>query len=136
LADSLFGPEWGFDPTISMNGRITGHDGVFLVRSHHVHAYVEQFEPFALRHSVASGKMFPLEYVTFGDSKGVSRERVLIVPTKPVTDFLSNESPLTAPQAARFYVAVTRAEQSVAIVLDKPGKCSYPYWSPSAAHVA
>jgi DNA helicase II / ATP-dependent DNA helicase PcrA len=131
LADSLFGAEWGFGPTISMNARCTDHDGVFLVRSQDVKAYVDQFEPMALRYSAGSGKMLPLEYITFGNSKGLSRERVLIFPTQPISNFLSKGTTLTASQSARFYVAATRAEQSVAIILDKPGECSYPYWLPN-----
>ena len=132
LADSLFGPEWGFDCTISKNSRSTGHDGIFLIRPQHVEAYVEQFEPMALRHSLASGKQFALEYLTFGESKGLNRERILIAPTQPIAAFLSKETPLDPRQAARFYVAVTRAEQSVAIILENPGGSRYPYWQPGA----
>ena len=32
--------------------------------------------------------------------------------------------------AAKFYVAVTRAAQSVAIVVEKPGVSSLSYWEP------
>jgi hypothetical protein len=133
LADSLFGAEWGFDSTISNNNRSTGHDGVFLVAPEDVSSYVSRYRPLALRHNALSGKEFPLDYLTFGESKGLGQERVLIIPTAGITSFLTKGTPLTEPQAARFYVALTRAEQSVAIVLSRPNRaCQYPYWSQDA----
>ncbi|WP_440714240.1 UvrD-helicase domain-containing protein [Gordonia sp. FQ] len=131
LADSLFSPEWGFDKTQSRNNLSTTHDGVFLIRSADVDAYMAEFAPLPLRTSIASAKRFAyLPMMNFGEAKGMGRERVLIFPTGAIEKFLAKGTPLDDRQAAPFYVAITRAEQSVALVIDKPGICTYPYWSP------
>lgn len=130
LADSLFGDEWGFAPTVSQNVTTTGHDGVHLVRSTDVDAYVKCFAPLALRDSAASGRELVLEFMNFGQVKGLGRERVLILPTEAIRQFLTRGKALRASQAAAFYVALTRAEQSAAIILDEPRNCPYPYWEP------
>lgn len=131
LADSLFGEEWGFESTVSLNSRTTGHDGVFLVSPEHLDAYIETYSPLALRDSANSGRAYEtIEFVNIGKSKGLGRERVLICPTKAMATFIQKGTPLKAQQAADFYVAITRAEQSVAIILDKPGVASFPVWQP------
>lgn len=131
LADSLFGDEWGFDPTVSLNAKATSHDGIHLVRTGHIDAYVDRFDPLLLRHSVSSAKDHShLPFMNFGLSKGLGRERVLIYPTEPIKRFIREGRALTPSQAAPFYVAITRAEQSVALVVDDPGRSSFPYWAP------
>ena len=68
--------------------------------------------------------------MNFGASKGTGYERVLIVPTKAIQSFLFDGSELKPKSAARFYVAVTRAEQSVAIVLDRAPGQQTRRWQP------
>lgn len=131
FADSLFGPEWDFMPTVSNNNRTSGHDGVFLVKPENIDSYVAEYNPLALRHSSSTGKAWNhIDFMNIGESKGIGRERVLIYPTQAMGNFIQKGSPLEAQQAARFYVAVTRAEQSVAIVLKTPGLSNLPYWEP------
>ncbi len=69
-------------------------------------------------------------YVTVS-TVGMTYERVLIVPTGPIAKFIATGVHLEANSASSFYVAVTRARQSVAIVMDRPGKSTLPYWSPA-----
>jgi len=52
--------------------------------------------------------------------------RVRILRTGAIEAFIKNGKALTEPQAARFYVAVTRAHQSVAIVMSDAGRSLYP----------
>lgn len=131
LADSLFGDEWGFEPTVSRNTRTTGHDGIFLVRPCDVDAYVASYSPLALRDSVRSGKgLGHLNFMNFGEAKGLGRERVLIFPTGAIERFIQRGLVLKEQQAAHFYVAITRAEQSVAIILENGGQSPHPYWTP------
>lgn len=132
FADSLFGSEWGFDTSISLNTTTTPHDGIFLVRPEHVSAYTSKFNPLSLRNSENSGKSFAesLAFMNIRVAKGLSAERVLIHATGPMTDFLLKDKTLTSPQAARLYVAVTRAEQSAAFIIEKPRASRYPYWQP------
>lgn len=131
FSDTVFEATWEFPETTSENHEVTTHDGVFLVKKEHVSQYVEEFQPQCLRNSVRSGREFDLDYMNFGVSKGRTFNRVLIYPTEPIGKFISKGEFLLPLSAADFYVAVTRAEQSVAIVLDKPGASVLPYWSPT-----
>ncbi|MFD9666733.1 UvrD-helicase domain-containing protein [Rhodococcus sp. NPDC059968] len=131
FADSLFGDDWGFAPTVSLNDRVTGHDGIFLVARNQVDSYMERYAPLPLRYSAGSGKRFEhLDFRTFGEVKGLGREHVLIYPTGAIMKFVEQGTALAQQQAARFYVAVTRAEQSVGIIVDKPVRSTYPLWTP------
>ena len=54
-----------------------------------------------------------------GESKGLTFERVLIYPTKPMRDWMLNNSKELKPKSkSQFYVALTRAKYSVGIVFD------------------
>lgn len=130
-SDTIFDSSWSFPLTESMNETITGHDGVYLIRPEHVYEYVAQFNPQCLRHSVRSGKDFNLEYLNFGLAKGMTCERVLIVPTAGIIKFIQTNKHLGPIPAASFYVAITRAAQSVAIVIQEPGNSQLPVWEPS-----
>ena len=130
FSDTIFESKWTFPATKSVNEMVTDHDGVFLLRHQDVDQYVGRFQPLCLRDSANSGKAFNLDYVNFRASKGMTAERVLIVPTGGITKFVQLGTPLDPQPAAKFYVAVTRAAQSVAIVVDKPGKSGLPYWTP------
>jgi superfamily I DNA/RNA helicase len=132
FADTIFDASWGFPSTASENKLETGHDGVFLVRHIDVREYMEHFRPRCLRHSASSGRDLDLEYINFGLAKGMAWERVLIVPTRGIMDFVQSRVYLDAVPAARFYVAVTRAAQSVALVVDDPGASELPYWTPGS----
>jgi hypothetical protein len=57
-------------------------------------------------------------------------ERVLIVPTDVIIKFVQSGKQLQPKSAANFYVAVTRAAQSVAIVIQEPGASALPFWEP------
>lgn len=129
FADSLFGSEWGFEPTESLNQKSTEHDGLFLVRMCDLVAYVDKYKPLFLRYSKSSGRNLDFEFMNYKISKGLNRERVLILPTKPIATFLQTGRSLAPQQAAELYVAATRAEQSVAFVLDDVGNCTIPVWS-------
>lgn len=131
FADMIFGPEWGLPPTKSQNQRETGHDGVFLVHPDNVYAYVAKFSPQCLRHSSRSGKKFDLEYINFKAAKGTEHERILIIPTAGIEAFLHARTTLEPGPAATFYVACTRAFQSVAFVVEKADSCGLPWWTPS-----
>ena len=128
FADSLFESSWGFEPTKSRNDRTTDHDGLFLVHSSDVPAYVTKFKPLFLRHSKNSGRTLNYNFMNFKISKGLTRERVLVYPTKDISHYIRSGAPLSEQQAAELYVAVTRAEQSVAFVLDDGGNSPLPVW--------
>lgn len=130
FSDSIFDARWAFPGTTSENNYETGHDGVYLVRSEHVYEYMAQYSPQCLRNSISSAKHLDLPFQNFKGVKGATFERVLIAPTKNIENFIKNGTPLESTAAAAFYVAVTRAKQSLAIVLDLPGKSKLRYWAP------
>ncbi|CAE6759800.1 MAG: UvrD-helicase domain-containing protein [Nitrospira sp.] len=133
FSDSIFDSSWSFPQTQSLNKTVTKHDGVFLIHSKHVAEYVARFRPRCLRDSAHSGKAFDLNYVNFRLAKGMTCQRVLIVPTAGIKSFIQSGTHLDPVPASKFYVAVTRAEQSVTIVIDEPGYSQLPYWDPSMA---
>ncbi|MCO7577575.1 MULTISPECIES: AAA family ATPase [Pseudomonas chlororaphis group] len=49
----------------------------------------------------------------------------------PIESFIKKGTALEATAAAAFYVAATRARQSLAIVIDKVGTSTLPVWAPS-----
>ena len=132
FSDTIFDPSWKFPETHSKNDTTTDHDGVYLVGGGHVAQYVSQYQPQCLRHSVGSGKDYDLDYLNFKISKGMAYERVLIVPTEPIAKFVSHGTHLAPGPASSFYVAVTRARQSVAIVLDVAHASTLPRWQSAA----
>jgi hypothetical protein len=131
FADTIFDSTWSFPSTFSKNLTVSGHDGVFLVRPEHLHEYVAKFRPRCLRSSANSGKAFNLDYVNFRLAKGTECDRVLIAPTDGITRFIQAGTPLSPIPAASFYVAVTRASQSVAIVIRDSGVSELPFWEPA-----
>ncbi len=130
FSDTIFDSSWSFPKTESLNDTDTGHDGVFLLRDEDISDYLARFSPQCLRSTANSGKAFDLDYLNFGLAKGMAYKRVLIVPTAGITEFVQSSKPLAPKPAANFYVAVTRAEQSVAIVMPEPGASAIPYWKP------
>ena len=114
FADQLF-PDCV--PTTSRNKQTTDHDGVFLIRQRDVSRYFKEFAPQTLQWSKAGTTRIgnPLN---FGDSKGMTFERVLIYPHTNFRKFLeTGRMELTGQSKTKTYVAATRACQSVAIVV-------------------
>jgi superfamily I DNA/RNA helicase len=68
--------------------------------------------------------------MNFKISKGVTFERVLIMRPAPIKSFIQRQTCLESTPAAAFYVAATRAKQSLAIIIDKPGNSKLPVWVP------
>jgi len=113
LSDKIF-PE--LQTTASGNDKKTGHDGVFLVKKEDIRKYLEKFEPIQLRDN-RTKTVFPgFSVMNFGESKGLSFDRVLIYPTGPMVSwFKNNNTELRPISRAKFYVAITRARYSVGI---------------------
>ncbi len=119
FADSFFPTE---PKTVSTNTTVTGHDGVFLVSTQNVPAYVEKFQPQVLR---LDRKTSCAEYpaMNFGEVKGMTFDRVLIFPHKKGKEWLaSGQLRHVVGSAAKMYVGVTRARHSVAFVFDDESK--------------
>lgn len=105
--------------TRSGNAKTTGHDGVFLVKPQDTEKYLIKFSPTQLRDSMRTAVNVNFKAMNFGESKGLSFDRVLIYPTKPFCNWFKNHlSELATTSRSKFYVAITRARYSVGIVYD------------------
>lgn len=114
-ANSMY-PE--FMPCSAYKKDSTGHDGVFLVHAADVDAYLETYRPVQLRDSKRTNVNGNYAVFNFGDSKGLTFDRTLIYPTAPMEKWVFDHNTELQPKSrARFYVAVTRARHSVAIIV-------------------
>lgn len=105
--------------TTSGNSNLTGHDGVFFIKSEDVDKYLEKYKPIQLRDSIKRKVNENYGVLTFGKSKGLEFDRVLIYPTDAYVEWLKdNNSQLKPTSRAKLYVAITRARYSVGIVYD------------------
>lgn len=109
---------------------VTDHDGVFALREVDVDAYLRAFNPQPLRDSIATARGVCLPFRNFGKVKGVTFDRVIIYPTRPITMFLTEGKELAPKTACGLYVAVTRAKYSVAFVVPDPSATALQPWSP------
>lgn len=109
-------------PAISHRTEVTGHDGVFALHVDDVNEYLNEFDPspMQLRDSIKTSVDENFEVLNFGVSKGQTFDRVVIYPTGPIVKWLKdNNADITKMARSKFYVALTRAKCSVAIVLKK-----------------
>jgi len=104
-------------PTTSRNATVTDHDGVVLLRERDVKRYWDRFAPQPLRYDARTTVQYGAP-LNFGESKGMTFERTLIYPTGGLRKYVkSGNLPDAGKSLAKIYVAVTRAKQSVAIVV-------------------
>ena len=114
FADALYP---NLPKTISKNATVTDHDGIIQIKAHETTAYFEKYRPVVLRHN-RSAKTQGLPAVNIGLMKGRTFERVLIFATGPMKEYLKTKDLAKAGDLAKLYVAVTRAKQSAAFVVD------------------
>ena len=98
----------------SMN-EATGHDGVFVIERIDLERYYLHFKPVVLKYSRATDVGGVASY-NYGECKGMTFDRVLLYPTKPLEAFLSGKK---LDKQEKYYVAVTRPRYSLAIIVDK-----------------
>lgn len=115
LADSFYPAS---PKTISINQVATGHDGVFLVSARSLPAYVEKYRPQVLRldrRTLCNG----YTAMNFGESKGMTFDRVLIFPHGKGRQWLaSGNYDHVKDSIAKMYVGISRARHSVAFAYD------------------
>lgn len=120
FSDTIFPRRFGFSSTVSRMKDESCHDGVFLVAKEDLDRYLTEFNPTVLRHSSSSWRdQTAHNPITFGKSKGRTYQRVIILATRPIQEFCLKDKELSDKSACAFYVAVTRARYSVAIVIDQ-----------------
>ena len=93
--------------------------GLLVLRTADYANYLATVRPMQLRNSIDSaGVDKQLPAMNFGESKGRGFDHVVIIPTEPMRRWLSKGEELKPRSRAKFYVALTRARHSVAIVMD------------------
>jgi len=98
---------------------ISEHEGVFLIKPEDVNNYLEKYHPVQLIWNKRTEVNNHYSVFTFGKSKGKTFERVIIYPTAPIKKWINdNKSDLVDAARAKFYVALTRAKRSAAIVFN------------------
>ena len=127
LGDSFFPSE---PTTKSLSATTTSHDGVFIVASSNVPDYVRRFLPQVLRLDKKT-HCHDLAAMNFGESKGLTFDRVLVFPHGLGKKWLgTGDIKHVEKSLAKMYVGVTRARYSVAFVFDGavkiPGARAYP----------
>jgi len=92
----------------------------FILRKADYTHYLATIRPMQLRDKVTSQGVDPRwPSMNMGESKGRGFDHVVILPTEPMRLWLSEPATQLKPQSrAKFYVALTRARHSVAIVVD------------------
>jgi DNA helicase-2/ATP-dependent DNA helicase PcrA len=92
-------------------------EGVFLVRENDVEQYLLDFNPIQLRYNSTREVNTQYPFYNFGESKGKTFSRVIIYPTDDIESWIyNNKLKLAYSTRAKFYVAITRAKYSVAII--------------------
>lgn len=105
--------------TTSGNKKSNDHMGVFFVKIKDVDRYLESYTPIQLRWDKRVKVNDKYLVKTFGETKGLTYPRVLVYPTQIFIKWMSdNNIDLPPTSRAKYYVALTRAEYSVAIVYD------------------
>ncbi|PHR58057.1 MAG: DNA helicase II [Arcobacter sp.] len=116
LFSSKLYPE--YNASISNQNDNMEHKGIFFVKAEDVDSYLQIYKPLQLR--VDRRKKINNNYsvMNFGESKGLGFDRILIYPTQPILDWILKDKAIESTSRAKFYVAITRAKYSVAIVYD------------------
>lgn len=113
----------------------TEHDGIFLVEEKYIEEYLCRFNPLQLRYNRRT-KNVNLNYQVknFGESKGLTVDRVLIYPTGKISDYILKGKELdTFETRCKLYVAITRAKYSVAIICKNGTKSNdYSLYKPNS----
>lgn len=102
------------------------HFGAFVIKPSQVSDYLAKFKPQVLRWSSSTGKEYlppGLSYHTFGSSKGLGFDRVLIVSPEKHIKYLGGDAKVfdkdkTEESRNKLYVAITRARYSLAFVVE------------------
>lgn len=106
---------------------ITTHEGIFIVRPKDVRDYMKIFNPTQLIWSKSTNVIPNYPVLTFGKSKGRTIGRVIIYPTPNIMKWIKDntydftilkngERKPIKDIKEKFYVALTRARHSVAII--------------------
>ena len=105
------------------------YDGVFFLLEQDAQDYYNYFTPVLLRYDKRTKITIhhnPEHVYNFGASKGLTFDRVIILPNKVLLDYLGQKTKLNAP--AKYYIAVTRPKYSICFLVKQlPKNCKFEY---------
>lgn len=127
---------------VKIPDEVVHHYGAFVIKQSQVADYLAVFKPQVLRWSSSMGKGFlPSSFAcyTFGSSKGLGFDRILIVSPEKHLKFLGGDSKAfdtdkTEESRNKLYVAITRARYSLVFVVEDHlvAKMPLPLWDGAA----
>lgn len=107
------------EPCDCCHSKIIEHSGVFIIKKEDITSYLSKYNPIQLKWDSRVPVDNNYQSFNFGETKGLTFERVLIYPTEAMTTWIqNNNSRLESATRAKLYVGITRARYSVAIVFD------------------
>ncbi|MFA7156991.1 MAG: UvrD-helicase domain-containing protein [Bacilli bacterium] len=104
--------------TESKNMQKTDHDGIFCISKEQLNEYCSKYNPTILRYDKRTIVDEKLNVINIGLSKGITYDRIVIMPTKSFADFFKNKDSAKVTSKEKLYVAITRAKYSVTFVID------------------
>lgn len=115
FADALFP---ALPKTKSLNTDYNEHKGIFTIAPNDLQKYCGMFSPQILVYDKrAAKKAFGLSVSNYGAVKGQTYDRVLIIPTNPIEQYLCSGNVADVDSSKeKLYVAITRARFSVAFM--------------------
>lgn len=119
----------------SIPPQFSHHTGIFVVKRSQLQQYLETFRPHILRWSSKVGVSYLPSNVscsTFGSSKGLGFDRVLLIPTDKHLKFICGnvkifDNEKTDEAQNKLYVAITRARYSLSFVVEDKIAQEVPY---------
>ena len=99
----------------------TSHKGVYLIRSQDVELFIKHYpESVQLRWNKTRDVSLLAPVYTYGDSKGLEFDRVLLYPTDSICKWIDNiDFTLKSIPLRYFYVAATRARYTLVFVISE-----------------
>ena len=97
--------------------------GVFIIDTEHMEKYCNYYKPTILRYRNDSEIPFNhnCQVFNYGNSKGATFERTVIIPVGTVSPFIKEQKEIKSNQTrSKFFVACTRARHSVVFVIPNP----------------
>lgn len=95
--------------------------GVYIIDPKYLSDYCSFYSPTILRYDRDSTIPFShnCQVLNYGNSKGLTLDRVIIIPVGTVLPFIKKGANITSPQTkSKFYVACTRAQYSVVFAIE------------------
>ena len=97
--------------------------GVYILDNKYMEEYCCYYSPTILRYNKSSKIPFRhnCQVFNYGNSKGATFERTVIIPVSTVIPFIKKNNEISSKQTrSKFYVACTRAKYSIVFAMDNP----------------